>query len=170
MKLRHVNNLPELEVEERLGNIYEDTPWIVRSGLQWRPFTDVAEFHRVLCDLVVAMSVEDQMALIQTHPDLVGQAAIRGRLGSNSAAEQREAGLDIDALSPDDQAVFEKLNTAYRERFGFPFVICVREHRKRTILAAFEQRLKHNREEEVRTAIVEINKIAGYRLTDAIDT
>ncbi|MEJ7839618.1 MAG: 2-oxo-4-hydroxy-4-carboxy-5-ureidoimidazoline decarboxylase [Thermomicrobiales bacterium] len=169
MKLRHINNLPEVDVEERLGNIYEDTPWIVRSGLQWRPFVDIAEFHRVLCDLVLALSDEEQLSLIRAHPDLIGRAALSGQLGTNSAAEQREAGLDVDALSLDDQVAFTSLNTSYRDRFGFPFVVCVREHRKRTILAAFEQRLKHDRQEEVRTAIGEINKIAGYRLLDVIE-
>lgn len=169
MKLRHLNNLPEAEVEERLGNIYESSPWIVRSGLQWRPFASVQAFQLKLVDLVEMSPESDRLELIRAHPDLVGSAARRGTLSPHSKAEQREAGIGVDDLSPIEQTQFADLNAAYLERFGFPFVICVRENRKRTILAAFQERLAHDSLEEIETALQEIHKIAGYRLADIFE-
>lgn len=170
MKVRHLNNLPEAEVEERLGNIYESSPWIVRSGLQWRPFADIQSFQQKLVELVDTSADDEKLDLIRAHPDLVGSAALRGTLTPQSHAEQREAGLGMDDLSPDEQQQFADLNAAYQDRFGFPFVICVRENRKRKILAAFRVRLEHDSTQEIGTALQEIHKIAGYRLADVFSS
>ena len=59
-------------------------------------------------------------------------------------------------------------NAAYREKFGFPFVICVREHTKDSILAAADARLANSPEAEVDTALGEIAKIARLRLEDTL--
>ena len=103
-----------------------------------------------------------KIALIQAHPDLAGRAALAGTLTPESTNEQASAGLD--RLSPDEFASFTRLNDAYRNQFGFPFVICVREHTKHSILQNFVQRLEHSREQEIDTALDEIAKIARLRL------
>jgi OHCU decarboxylase len=141
----------------------------VESALQWRPFSSVDAFHAKLVDVLALASEDDKLALIRAHPDLVGAAAIRGSLTPHSTAEQREAGLGVDDLSENERIRFAELNETYQEEFGFPFVICVRENRKRTIVEAFGARLVHDRDLEIRTAIDEINKIARYRLLDVID-
>jgi 2-oxo-4-hydroxy-4-carboxy-5-ureidoimidazoline decarboxylase len=105
---------------------------------------------------------ERQLALIRAHPDLAGRAAIEGSLTESSQREQASAGLD--RLTPDEYASFTRLNTAYRERFGFPFVVCVREHTKESILRVAAERLEHTRDEEVRVALEEVAKIARLRL------
>ena len=102
---------------------------------------------------------------MRAHPDLAGKAAVAGELSSTAAREQASAGLD--RLTPDEHARFIELNTAYRERFGFPFVICVRDNTRDSILAAFEERLGHGRDEELATALGQVVRIAELRLEDA---
>ncbi|MGQ4828319.1 2-oxo-4-hydroxy-4-carboxy-5-ureidoimidazoline decarboxylase, partial [Enterococcus faecalis] len=58
------------------------------------------------------------------------------------------------------------LNAAYRDRFGFPFIICVRLTDKAGILAAMEARLAHDRATEIATALDEIGRIVRLRLED----
>jgi len=105
-----------------------------------------------------------QLALIRAHPDLVGRATLAGTLTRESTGEQASAGLN--ALSPAEIALFQKQNAAYREKFGFPFVICARLNKKEAILAGFEHRLKNSPEQEIPAALGEIFKIAELRLRD----
>ncbi len=122
--------------------------------------------HAALCDAMYGATVEEQLKLIASHPDLVGRLAKEGRLTAESTGEQAAAGLA--ALTGDEAAAFDRYNGAYRERFGFPFVICARENKKDAILAAFPVRLRNTREQEITTALGEIAKIARLRLYDAV--
>jgi OHCU decarboxylase len=110
---------------------------------------------------------ERQLALIRAHPDLAGRAAVAGELTAESEREQASAGLD--RLTPEEYEDFQRLNSAYRDKFGFPFVVCVREHSKETILASAAARLGHSRPEEVETALGEIARIARLRLADLVE-
>src|SRR5207245_4434389 len=116
------------------------------------------------CNIMYTAPVEQQVALLQAHPDLVGRAALAGRLSPESTGEQAAAGLDH--LSPEEIATFTRLNSAYRDRFGFPFVICARENKKDSILAGFATRLRNSREQEIEIALGEVAKICYLRLSD----
>ena len=107
-------------------------------------------------------SREEQLALLRAHPDLGGKAARAGAMTEASVAEQSSAGLD--RLSDEEFERFERLNTAYRTKFGFPFVIAVRHHDKRAILEAFEKRLGHTVEQELEVALAQVFDIARLRL------
>jgi OHCU decarboxylase len=113
-----------------------------------------------------ALDPDQQIALIRAHPDLAGRAAVAGELTEESAREQASARLD--QLTPAQYAEFHRLNDAYRSKFGFPFVICVREHTRASILTNFSDRLALSRDQEAATALAEIGKIAGLRLRDAV--
>ncbi|MCL1527796.1 2-oxo-4-hydroxy-4-carboxy-5-ureidoimidazoline decarboxylase [Xanthomonas nasturtii] len=143
----------------RYRELFEHSPWVVERAVRRRPFEDV---HRGLMQVVQDASPDDQVALIRAHPELAGKAAIDRTLTAASAAEQASAGLD--RLSEDEFKRFHALNQAYRHRFGFPFVICVRLHDKAGILAALERRLDASRNAEIATAIAEIGKIVHLRL------
>jgi OHCU decarboxylase len=148
------------------GRAFEHSPWIAeRTWQTGRPFASRADLHEKLCATLAHATDDEKLALIRAHPDLVGRLAREGRLTRESTGEQAAAGLD--ALSDDEIAAFEAYNAQYRERFGFPFVICAREHRKEAILAAFPVRLKNTAQQETATAIAEIEKIARLRLMDA---
>lgn len=149
------------------GPLFEHSPWIARRTWEKRPFESRDMLHSALCATMFAASADEQLRLIGSHPDLVGRMAREGRLTHESTTEQAAAGLSD--LSVEEIERFDRYNAAYRERFGFPFVICARENRKNAILAAFPARLKNTREAEIQIALGEIAKIAWLRLLDAVD-
>jgi len=148
------------------GPVFEHSPWIATQAWKLRPFLSVTQLHEVMCKVVADSTLAQKLDLIRAHPDLVGRLARQGQLTRQSESEQAAAGLA--ELSPDEAAAFERYNAAYRERFGFPFVICARQNKKEAILAAFPPRLTHERDEEIKTALLEIFKIARLRLYDAV--
>ena len=161
-----VNTLDRPGFVAALGHLFEGPPWIVEAAWDARPFATLDDLHAALVAVMEAAPIERQVALIQAHPDLVGRAALAGMLTSASTGEQAAAGLD--SLTPDEIATFTRLNADYRERFGFPFVICARENKKESILAGFAERLTHTRGEEITTALGEIAKICRLRLLDTV--
>ena len=150
-----------------LGELFEGPPWIVSRAWAQRPFVNLAEFHRVLCSIMNQASVGQQVALLCAHPDLVGRAALAGTLSSASTSEQVAAGLGT--LTPEEIENFQRLNQAYRARFGFPFVICARENKKESILAGFAIRLSHSYAQEITLALAEVAKICDLRLHDLVE-
>ena len=151
-----------------LGFLFEGSPWVAAETWAKRPFGHVGALHRALCATVRGAGEERQVALLRAHPDLVGRAARRGTLTRESTGEQAAAGLDPGRLSAAEVRAFAANNAAYRERFGFPFVICARENTKRSILDGFAARLGNSREAELATALGEVEKIAWYRLVDVV--
>jgi OHCU decarboxylase len=149
------------------GPLFEHSPWIAERTWLKRPFASVDSLHVALCRTMYSATSEEQVRLIQCHPDLVGRLAREGRLTRESTAEQSAAGLTH--LTDEDVAAFDRFNQQYREKFGFPFVICARENRKAAILAAFPVRLNNTRAQEIQTALDEIAKIARLRLLDAVE-
>ena len=163
-----VNSWDSETFVDRLGGVFESSPWIAERAWTYRPFADLIVLHRVMFGIVQNASEVQQLALIRAHPDLVGTAALAGMLTRESTGEQVAAGLHPGSLTQEDIAEFGARNVAYKERFGFPFVICTRENRKATILAGLSTRIDHSTEQERQTALDEIDKIAWYRLTDLI--
>jgi OHCU decarboxylase len=111
--------------------------------------------------------IQQQIALLRAHPDLVGRAALDGTLSQASTNEQAAAGLD--RLTPEEIATFQRLNQTYQDQFGFPFVICARENKKESILDGFVTRLQHTQQEEIEIALGEVAKICALRLYDLVD-
>jgi OHCU decarboxylase len=164
--LRELNALDRAEFMDALASVFEGSPWIVEEAWEASPFASVEALHQALSDVMYAAPVEQQVALLRAHPDLVGRAALAGTLGPASTAEQAAAGLDH--LTPDEIVTFQRYNAAYWEKFGFPFVICARENKKESILAGFGARLEHTREEEIATGLGEVAKICALRLGDLV--
>ncbi len=161
-----LNRMPQDEFVATVGFVFEDSAWIAAQVWSQRPFASVQQLHAAMCAIVQAAPLAQQIALIQAHPDLAGRAAQQGTLGGASTDEQAAAGLTT--LTDAERAEFARLNAAYTARFGFPFVICAREHKKASILAGFHARLANAREAEITTALHEIYKIAGLRLADTV--
>ncbi len=161
-----LNALSQADFLRLIGPVFEHSPWIAELTWAKRPFESVGALHRALCETVLVSDEPKKLALIRAHPDLAGRAARAGTLTPASAREQASGGLD--QLSAEEAALFDKYNREYRERFGFPFVICVRQNRKEATLAGFERRLKNSPEQEIDAALAEIFKIAELRLHDLI--
>jgi urate oxidase / 2-oxo-4-hydroxy-4-carboxy-5-ureidoimidazoline decarboxylase len=148
------------------GGIFEHSPWVAEAAWPQRPWSTVAGLHASMVAAVDAAPRDARLALIRAHPELAGKAAIAGELTDASAREQSGAGLD--RLTPAQHARLLAATAAYRERYGFPFVICVREHSADSIIAAAEARTASTPDEEERTALAEIAKIAALRLADLV--
>lgn len=148
----------------RIGALYEHSPWVAADAWTHRPFHDRAALHAALQRAVLDASEAAQLALIRAHPDLAGRLARAGRLQPHSTGEQQ--GLGLDRLADDEYDRFDRLNTAYRTRFGFPFIIAARAHTRAGVLDAFERRLGHDDGQERQTALAEIGRIAWFRLQD----
>ncbi|MGI8966100.1 MAG: 2-oxo-4-hydroxy-4-carboxy-5-ureidoimidazoline decarboxylase [Limisphaerales bacterium] len=166
LSLAQINSLSREEFIRLIGPVFEHSPWITEATWEKRPFANLDQVHFGLCQTVWNANEAEKIKLIQAHPDLVGRAALSGTLTSESNREQTSAGLD--KLSPDEIAEFQKLNQNYRDKFNFPFVICARLNKKEAILTGFEKRLQNSREEEIKTALEEISKIAYLRLQDMV--
>jgi OHCU decarboxylase len=153
----------EIEFVRRYGGIYENSPWVAEKAAPLIDGSaDIDVIARVMVDCVDNASRERQLALIRAHPDLAGKAAVADELTDDSKSEQASAGLD--QCTPDEYQRFQALNSAYRRKFGFPFVMAVRNCSRAQILAAFESRLENDYDEEFENALFEIHKIARLRL------
>jgi 2-oxo-4-hydroxy-4-carboxy-5-ureidoimidazoline decarboxylase len=166
ISLAQLNSLSRAEFIRIIGPVFEHSPWIAEETWPRKPFASGEELHHALGETVQAASGAKRLALIRVHPDLVGRAALAGTLTPESSGEQASAGLN--RLSQPEINLFQKLNADYIKKFGFPFVICARLNKKEAILAGFERRLKNSRDQEIKTALEEIFKIADLRLRDLI--
>ena len=162
LSLAELNSADPAAFVAALGDIYEHSPWVAEAVWSRRPFASLAALHEAMATAVRGAGGERQLALIRAHPDLAGKAARAGDLTADSTAEQASAGLD--QLSDEEYARFQALNTNYREKFGFPFIICVRRHTKDSILRQFRHRFENEPDEERNAALAEIGHIAALRL------
>ena len=151
------------------GGIFEHSPWVAERAhaLELGPMHDTATgVHSALARAFRTASEAERLAVLNAHPDLAGKLADAKRLTAESTTEQASAGLD--ALTDDERAAFTKLNAAYVEKFGFPFIIAVRDNTKDSILAAFETRIANDRDTEFATACAQVERIAELRLKDLL--
>ena len=162
-----VNGLSPREFVARFGTVYERSPWVAEGAYGARPFGSLDELHGAMVGVVDAATEERKMELIRAHPDLAGKAAVAGELTPESMREQASAGLD--RLTPEEYGEFNRLNNAYKNRFGFPLIFAVREHTKESILRGAGERLNNPAEKEKEVALAEIHKIARLRLEDLVE-
>jgi len=145
------------------GGIYEHSPWVAAEAHAIVSAScSLEELANIFAGIVDGADYKRKLALIRAHPDLAGRAALRGELTDDSTSEQSSAG--IDQCSPAEYEQFQAYNERYWAKFGFPFVMAVRESNRAEILAAFAARLENDHDTEFATAIAEIHKIARLRL------
>lgn len=148
----------------RFGGVFEHSPWVAEGAYESgaRLGWDIDQLHQTMCAVINNAGHEQQLALINIHPDLAGKLALADDLTESSREEQSSAGLN--RLNLDEFARFTALNNAYKARFGFVFIMAVRGKSKDDILSAFEARLLNDQDHEFRTALGEIAKITRMRL------
>src|SRR2546423_8438482 len=161
-KLAELNAMDRVEFVRVVGPVFEHSLWVAARTASQRPFASPEALHAALIATVNQAGDEEKLGLIRAHPDLIGD----DELTATSKSEQASAGLR-DA-SPEETKQFRESNRQYRERFGFPFVICARLNKKEAIARAFPVRLKNSREEEIEIALQEISKIAELRIQDLV--
>lgn len=148
------------------GSIYEHSPWVAAIAAAGRPYADLQALAAAMQDAVDAASRESQLTLIRAHPELLGRLApsetAAEALTAESRSEQSSVGLDRCTQQELDQ--LRTFNQAYREKFGFPFIVAVRGLSRTEIIARLSTRLANSAEQEFRNNLVEISKIASLRL------
>jgi 2-oxo-4-hydroxy-4-carboxy-5-ureidoimidazoline decarboxylase len=149
-----------------LANIFEYSPWIAEHAASVRPFAGVKQLFDAMKVALDRAPSELRLALIKAHPDLANKTQRAAGLTAESSAEQSSAGLD--RLSDAEYVAFERVNNAYRAKFGFPYIICVRRHTKDSILRDFERRLPNDAKTEMQTSIEEICLIAALRVDQLV--
>jgi len=149
-----------------VGAVFEHSPWVMERAWEKRPFASRAAFIAALRDVLHEAGRGLQLSLINAHPELAGKLAIRGELTADSAREQAGAGLA--ACSPEEFASLQQLNAAYREKFGWPFIVAVKGLNRQQIIAEMTRRIARTPDEEFAEALAQILRIASFRLDDLI--
>lgn len=162
LTIADINAMDRAAFLAALGHVVEHSPWVMERAFAHRPFADRAALHGAMMAAIAASSEDERLALLCAHPDLAGKAARAGSMTADSVQEQGSAGLD--RLNDEEYRRFERLNAAYRDKFGFPFLIAVRFETKDSIMAAYEARLANDRTQEMARAIYEIGRITRLRL------
>jgi OHCU decarboxylase len=163
LTIERVNALGDAEFVETFGPLFQGPPWPTEEAAKARPFDSLYAMRHALHSALFEASPERQLELIRSYPDLAPRIA----LGPQSSVDQAFAGLN--RLTPEEYDEFDALNEAYREKFGFPFIVCVREHTKETIFASFRRRVEDTPLQERPAALVEIAKIANLRMLDFVE-
>lgn len=147
------------------GDVYEHSPWIAEAVWRGRIGEELDRLeglHGAMRTVVDGAGRDRQLALIRAHPDLAGRVAVAGQLTEASSAEQAGAGLD--RCTAEEYETFQSLNAVYKEKFGFPFILAVKGLGRQEILEAFRHRVENGMQQEFRTALNQIHRIAGLRL------
>jgi 2-oxo-4-hydroxy-4-carboxy-5-ureidoimidazoline decarboxylase len=166
LKLSDLNVCSKDDFVAALANVFEYSPWIAEQAAVLRPFAGVNELFAAMRSAVDRAPEELRLALIRAHPDLASKTQRAAGLTAESNAEQNSAGLD--RLSDAEYKAFERVNNAYRAKFGFPYIVCVRRHTRDSILRDFERRLPNGAQAEAQTSIGEICRIAALRLDQLV--
>jgi 2-oxo-4-hydroxy-4-carboxy-5-ureidoimidazoline decarboxylase len=164
--LEELNACTQGDFVAALANIFEYSPWVAEQAFTARPFAGVNALFAAMKTAVEHGSDDLRLKLIKSHPDLANKTQRAAGLTAESTAEQNSVGLD--RLSDAEYEAFERVNNAYRAKFGFPYIVCVRRHTKDSILSDFERRLPHDVATETKASIEEICRIAALRLDQLV--
>jgi OHCU decarboxylase len=159
-----VNQFDRATFVESIGWVFEHSPWVAERAWHNRPFESLDRLCERMNEVVATAPTGERIALLRAHPDL----GTRAKISPGSTSEQ--AGVGLDQLTPAEHARLVKLNNAYREKFGFPFLYAVKGSNKFAILEALESRLHSHPETEFEEALQQVYRIARFRLESIINT
>jgi 2-oxo-4-hydroxy-4-carboxy-5-ureidoimidazoline decarboxylase len=160
--MKPINSMDRAAFVQKFGGIFENSPWVAEQVWDKRPFTSIADMHAAMVNVVKYAAVPKQLALLQSHPDLAGKEAQTGAMTASSVSEQASAGLN--ALSKAEMTQISELNAAYKQKFGFPFIIAVRMYSKEGIFFEFRRRLQNDTQSEFANDLQNVYAITRLRL------
>jgi 2-oxo-4-hydroxy-4-carboxy-5-ureidoimidazoline decarboxylase len=161
--LELINSADKSEFIALFGGVFENTPWVAETVFVCRPFRSIEELHRAMMRCVHEAPHSQQLALIRAHPELAGREAAEGVLTSNSTSEQDRLGFL--ALTRCELEEISELNRRYRDKFGFPCIVALRQHATReSVLAEMKRRIGNHAETEFANALQQIGHITRGRL------
>lgn len=162
-----INAMDRAAFVVKFGGIFEKSPWVAEQAWEKRPFANIDDMHAAMVTVAKNAPAAQQLALLQSHPDLAGKEAQAGTMTASSVAEQASAGLN--ALLPAELAELTSLNAAYKAKFGFPFIIAVRMHTKEGIFFEFRRRLQNDTQAEFANDLQNVYIITRLRLNKLLD-
>ena len=164
--LSDLNTCSKADFVAALANIFEHSPWVAEQAASMRPFAGVTALFAAMKAAVDRAAPETRLTLIKGHPDLANKTQRAAGLTAESTAEQD--GLGLDRLSDAEFEAFDRLNNAYRAKFGFPYIVCARRHTRDSVLRDFERRLPNDAAAEMRKSVEEIGRIAALRVDQLV--
>ena len=162
--IEQINAWPREQFVARLGGIFEHSAWVAESAWQSRPFNDIGKLHDAMVTAVRAASHARQLDFLRAHPELAGKAMIDQSLTAESSNEQTRSGLT--QCTPEEFARLQELNAAYKNKFGWPFILAVKHLDRPTIIRTFAERLNLPAADEFENCMANIEKITRWRLDD----
>ena len=162
-----INTMDRAAFVRKFGGIFEKSPWVAEKIVEKRPFASVDDLHAAMVTVAKNAPAAQQLALLQSHPDLAGKEAQAGTMTASSVAEQASAGLN--ALSPAEMVDLSALNAAYKAKFGFPFIIAVRMYTKEGIFFEFKRRLQNDTQTEFANDLQNVYIITRLRLNKMLE-
>ncbi|APW39842.1 OHCU decarboxylase [Rhodoferax koreense] len=164
--LAELNQCDEDAFVASLGSVFEHSPWVARAVAGQRPFASAQALHDAMLGVIRAQPAQQLAEFLSVHPELAGSQARAGTMTADSISEQ--GALALDNLGNAENGRWDALNTAYRRKFGFPFILCVRRHTRASALRRFEARLHNEPAAEMRAAVDEIALVSRLRLAARI--
>lgn len=164
--LASLNACSRIDFLAALGGVFEHAPWVAEAVVDQRPFASVDAMHRAMLGVIRSLPEPERVDFLNVHPELAGAQARAGVMTADSIREQGT--LAPGAMSAEEIARWDRLNADYRDRFGFPFILCARRHSHASMLESFERRLVRERNVELDAAVQEIEQISRLRLSDRI--
>jgi len=169
LTLERLNAADDAGFVALLEGIYEHSPWVAERAAARRPFSTLAQLKRALVETLSAASRDERLVLLRAHPELAGKAMIARTMTAESAHEQGKTGLT--QCTSEEFSTLQRLNAAYNEKFGFPFMLAVRGPRgdglsKAQIIATFARRLENHPDFEFAEALRNVHRVAELRLDD----
>ncbi len=157
-----INGMDRVAFVQKFGGIFEKSPWVAEQAWEKKPFATLDDMHAAMVNVVKSAPLPSQLALLQSHPDLAGKEAQAGAMTASSVSEQASAGLN--ALSRAEITQISDYNAAYKQKFGFPFIIAVRMHTKEGIFFDFSRRLQNDTQTEYANDLQNVYAITLLRL------
>ena len=161
--LNKIEKLTETEFTEVFGNIFENASWISKKLYRQKPFKNFQDLSKKMISIFENADNQDKLKILNAHPDLADKTKI-GLLTSDSNEEQNNVGLDRCTKKEFNQ--FKILNSKYKNKFGFPFILAVKGRQKSEILLNFEKRVLSDQKTEFNEGIVQVIQIANLRLKE----
>ena len=159
--MRTIDNINDLNKSDFLsifGNVFEKTESVALEAFESKPFKNFEDIVLKMLNIYENYEKNKILEILNAHPEL----AVAKKMTSESISEQASAKLN--QCSNDEYEEFERLNTDYKKKFGFPFIIAVKGKNKDEILNNFRNRIQNNFEIEFEEAKNQVKKIASLRL------
>ncbi|XP_041924720.1 2-oxo-4-hydroxy-4-carboxy-5-ureidoimidazoline decarboxylase [Alosa sapidissima] len=166
MDISSANSLSYEDFVDIFGNVVEKNPLIAAAIWSHRPFANLSELEARIVEFIDKLPESGKEGILRCHPDLAGRDLQRGTLTRDSQDEQSQAGMA--SLTPEETARMYRLNTEYKRRFGFPFIICAKMNNKAAILRKLSERSGNDLAKERECAIDEVKKISSLRLRNLV--